>query len=65
MIENRDSLRRLEREFLARDGTGHAHKLAILEAMWKEAVHLKVIPPLDPMEGIEVDIRIAKVVNSV
>ena len=65
VIENRHVLERLEREFLARDEMDHARKLAILEAMRKEAVALKAFPPRDPLEGIEVDIMLAKVVNSV
>lgn len=36
----------------------------IYEAMWKEAVSLGVMPPKDPLQGIETDIRLAKVLNS-
>jgi hypothetical protein len=32
--------------------------------MWKEAVALGAFPPKDPLEGIEVDINIAKILNS-
>ena len=62
---NRHILEKLDKDFLARDRMDHARKLAILEAMWKEAIALKALPPRDPLEGIEVDVRIAKVVNSV
>ncbi len=31
--------------------------------MWQEAVDLGVLPLKDPLEGIEVDIRIAKILN--
>jgi hypothetical protein len=37
--------------------------LALFEAMWKEGVALGVLPPKDPLEGIEVDIRIARILN--
>ncbi|MEI9479169.1 MAG: hypothetical protein WCO26_21710 [Deltaproteobacteria bacterium] len=37
----------------------------IVEALYKEAVALGVIPLKNPLEGLEVDIRIAKVVNHV
>ncbi|GAG97925.1 unnamed protein product [marine sediment metagenome] len=37
--------------------------LAIFEAMWKEGMTLGVIPPKDPLEGIETDIRIARILN--
>ena len=33
--------------------------------MYKEAVALGVFPRKDPLEGIEIDIKIAKVVKSV
>jgi len=32
--------------------------------MWNEAFNLGVFPSKDPLEGIEVDIRIAKTPNS-
>ena len=40
-------------------------KFKILEALYKEAVALGVFPLKDSLEGLEVDIRIAKVINSV
>jgi hypothetical protein len=40
-------------------------KFKILEALYKEAVALGVFPLRDSLEGLDVDIRIAKVVNSV
>jgi len=32
--------------------------------MLEEAIYLKVFPPGNPIEGIDVDIRIAKIINS-
>jgi len=32
--------------------------------MWNEGLKLGVFPPKEPLEGIEVDIRIAKTLNS-
>jgi hypothetical protein len=32
--------------------------------MWKEGVRLGVLPPKDELEGIEVDIKVAAVLNS-
>jgi len=37
--------------------------LRIYEAMWKEAVALGVLPLADPLEGIEADIELARVLN--
>jgi hypothetical protein len=39
--------------------------LKIFEELLKEATCLKVFPPANPLEGIEVDIRITKILNSV
>ena len=36
-----------------------------MEALYQEAVALGVFPLKDPLDGLEVDIRIAKVVNHV
>jgi hypothetical protein len=65
LFSNRDRLERFELDFLKKDKIDHARNLAIMDAMWREAVALKVFPPVDPLEGIDVDMKIAKVVNSV
>ena len=36
----------------------------IFESLWKEAVALKIFPPRNPLEGIEIDVKIAKILNS-
>jgi len=36
----------------------------LFDAFWKEALLLNVFPLKDPLEGIEVDIRIARILNS-
>ncbi len=65
MIRNRHLLEELEREFLSSEERDLESNLELLGAMWEEAVHLKVFPPRDALEGIEVDLRIARVVNGV
>lgn len=39
------------------------HNLKIVEALYREACLLGALPLKDPLEGIEVDIRVAKVIN--
>jgi hypothetical protein len=39
--------------------------LRILDALYEEALMLGALPPKDPLEGIEVKIRVAKAVNNV
>ncbi len=57
-------LKELERKLIKEEKLSLEEALKIFEAMWQEAVTLGVLPPKDPLEGIEVDIRIAKIVNS-
>ncbi len=37
--------------------------LRLMEAMWNEGCKLGVLPPSNPLDGIEVDIEIARVLN--
>ena len=39
--------------------------LELFEEMWKKGVLLGVLPLKDPLEGIEADIRIARILNHV
>ena len=65
MIKNSATLKKFEDEFMRTSGPLPFKKaLRLFTAMWKEAVALGAFPPKDPLEGIEVDIRIAKILNS-
>ncbi len=37
----------------------------IVDALYREAVELKILPMKDPLEGLDVKIKITKVINSV
>lgn len=63
MIKNPDILKRFEREYSKKEKLSFKQALTILEAMWKEGVTLGVLPPKNPLEGIETDIRIARILN--
>ncbi|HCZ06042.1 MAG TPA: hypothetical protein DHV12_02720 [Thermotogae bacterium] len=65
MIKDRKLLEAFERKFQAEDRIDLETKYKILDALYREAVHLGVFPLKDPLEGIEVDIRVAKVINAV
>jgi len=54
-----------ERDLIRREKPDLKRNLKIVEALFQEAVELGVFPLKDPLEGLEVDIRIAKVINSV
>jgi hypothetical protein len=64
MIRNNE-LQRLEIEILRNEKLDTRRKFKIVEALYEEAVALGVFPLKDSLEGLEVDIRIAKVINSV
>jgi len=60
-----DEFQKFEIEFLRNGKLDLKKKFKLLEALYKEAVALGVFPLRDSLEGLDVDIRIAKVVNSV
>ena len=51
-----------KKQIQASKGTYHEH-LEIFEALYREAVYFGVFPPENPLEGIEVDIHLAAVLN--
>ena len=65
MIKNSEMVKKFEDEFLRNQGKlSYYQSLKLFTSMWQEAVSLGVFPPMEPLEGIEVDIKIAKVLNS-
>ena len=63
MIKNPDVLEQFEREMIKKEKLSFEQALALFEAMWQEGVDLGVLPPKDPLEGIEIDIRISRILN--
>ena len=63
MIKNPDMLEQFEREIIKKERVSFEQASALFEAMWQEGVDLGVLPPRDPLEGIDVDIRIARILN--
>jgi len=65
MIKNPELVRKFKDSLSIDTGIlPYAAAFEIFESMWQEAVTLGVFPPKNPMEGIETDIRVAKVINS-
>jgi len=56
---------KFEIEFLKKKKAEMVRNFKMVEALYNEAVTLGVIPLKNPLDGIEVDLRIAKVINSV
>ena len=65
MIRNSEILKQLEENFIKNEGSlTFIQSLKLYEALWREAESLGIFPPEEPLEGIEKDIRLAKILNS-
>lgn len=65
MIKNPEILKRFEDNFMRDEGRlSFCNAMKIFDAMWHEGVTLGILPPKEPLEGIDVDIKIAKILNS-
>lgn len=65
MVKNAQKLQAFEAVRTRAEKVDVEQNLRILDALYEEAVMLGAMPPKDPLEGIEVKIRIAKAVNRV
>ena len=63
MIADPDKLRRFEDQQIRSEPLNFEQALRIVEALILEAQSLGVWPPSEPLSGIEVDIRIAKILH--
>ena len=64
MICDPGTVQRFETEFSRSHRLTHRQSLAILDGLWKEGCALGVLPPRDPMAGIDVVIRVAAILQS-
>jgi hypothetical protein len=65
MIKDASILRKFEDDLIRSETKRPAEQsLELLTAMWKEGVVLGILPPSDLWEGIDVDVRIARILNS-
>jgi hypothetical protein len=65
MIKNSELLKDFENNFIRDKGKlSFEQAMKLFSGMWNEGLRLGVLPPKDPMDGIDVDIRIAKALNS-
>lgn len=63
MIQNASILQSFENALTRREPADHRRNLLIFEALYCEARTLGIIPLQNPLDGIEVDIRLAGVLN--
>lgn len=65
MIKNTQLLKEFEDAIMKKEGRlPFGYSIRIVESLWSEGIKLGTLPPNKPLEGIEVDIKIAKILNS-
>ncbi|MBW1919244.1 MAG: hypothetical protein JRI79_14820 [Deltaproteobacteria bacterium] len=63
MIKGPRLLKDFDKKLAQRRKADYFRNLKIFEALYEEAKRLCVLPTKDPLEGVEVDIYLAKVLN--
>ncbi len=63
MIRNKPKLDKFHRKLIKEENLSYKKALSIYEALHREAVSLEIINSENILEGLEVDLRIAKTVN--
>lgn len=64
MIKNVHFLEKIEKDLILKNKLSYEQSLKIFESMWKEGIKLGILPLKDPSDGLEVDLKIAKILNS-
>ncbi|MBI4826373.1 MAG: hypothetical protein HY807_08130 [Nitrospirae bacterium] len=64
MVKDSKVLREFERNEMKKERLSYSESLRIFESLWNEAVSLGVLPLKNPLEGIETNVRIARILNS-
>jgi len=64
MVKDAKYLESFEHKFIQEHPLSYEQSLKLFEEMWKEAVALGILPPKNSMEGIEVDMRIVKIIGT-
>jgi hypothetical protein len=65
MIKNPKKLKKFENFLSGKEKANLSENYRLIESMYEEALFLGIFPLKNRLDGIEVDLRIAKVVNSV
>ncbi len=65
MVKNGEALRNFELDLVRKSKASFFHNLRLVEALYEEAVLLGAFPPGDTLDGLDVDIEVARVINSV
>lgn len=63
MIRNSLKLNKFYQKLIEKENISYKKALSIYEALYKEAISLGTINSKNILEGLEIDIRIAKAIN--
>ncbi len=63
MIRNQKLLEKFETKLISSQKFSYEENLKIYESMWNLACELKTFPTENPLEGIEKDIELARILN--
>jgi len=63
MVRNKHKLNKFYQKVIEEENISHKKALSIYEALHKEAVSLGIINSENILDGLEVDLRIAKAIN--
>ncbi|SPJ13943.1 conserved hypothetical protein [Syntrophobacter sp. SbD2] len=61
MVKDGQLLAEFDKAYLSTEKPDYFKSLKLFEEMWKEGLQLGALPLKDPLDGIEVDIKIAKI----
>jgi hypothetical protein len=65
MVKNTSKLKKFKADLIRQNRPDLQHSLRLLDSLYEEAKHFSVFPLSEPLSGLEIDIKIAKVINSV
>jgi hypothetical protein len=65
MVKNNSRLKQFEDNYIRQNKSDILNNLQLLDSLYEEARALSAFPLREPLEGLEIDIKIAKVINSV
>jgi len=65
MIANYKEFHKFEKELISKEKVDIKRNFRIVDALYHEAVKLGIIPIRNPLDGLEIDLKIANVINSV
>ena len=64
MIKNRRAIDLFENSLVRSSSADYQRNLHIFEALYREACSFGVLPLKDPLDGIETDIHLARIINA-